>query len=920
MISLAEIKRLDNRSAVERIIAGRYGGDVEILLKEFDGGLNYLLRSDLKKAELYLKAAAVCYSYLPAKNKPRYFSMEARLRLWTGDYKTALKKYVLARRLFASNRDFANVARVGRGLMDVYMYLGKYPEALETGRKSLNYFRRRGSTVDVGQMLNNIGNVYHRMDRNRMALRYYDGARRLFEKEGGLALAIVEYNRANIFANLNQIKKATALYLVVSEIYHKADMAIAAAQTRYSLAYLYFLQDRYTEALKTFEEVYNAFTKRGDLKSATMTQLDLVEINLQLNQYGSVVMMGEALIGRFEKLGMRYEQAKAAFFVAQAKIMLGDFKPALVSLGTAERLFKREQNKLWLGMVSDARSRIYIATGQYAPARQNSLAAGRLFKAGGDERRSRDTEIRQLEILAKAGRQNQILKKNEALKKKKLFGYQHYHLNYLMGDYYFSLEDYATALKYFRAAVENVEKMIAGLYHDEIRFFFLLDKFDCYLMTVECLLKLNRVKESFLYHLKGLATVNQRSSVPPKLKAEVPAKLLATRERLRAALKKMTGIPRTGQRTASEKPSYFATEQKLWSNEKRIRSILYPDGEPVLTVLSGAAHLEDWLEADETVVNFIKTAGQTGAFCAASGRTDYVPFETTPVELEILLRKLHFVFEKAVFGLRDVERNRDVIDFCLREIHNMIFKPLQPFIKGKKLIIISDGFFSQIPFTALRDENGACLKDRYEIRTIVNPDDLRLREKQPVSLGQCRNAVFAVTSGYLPSITVEGQQIKNSFEDARLYIDSDADCRNLREELSLCDGFVHIATHASRSSENPLFSRILMSDGPFFPFDLFGSGLKARLVTLSGCQTAAPGLYYGNSFSLAKAFYQAGSRYVLASLWPVSDKLSMQFMIYFYQYLKHDGDISRSYNRAIDKLTEVTNNPAFWSSFILLGM
>ncbi len=106
----------------------------------------------------------------------------------------------------------------------------------------------------------------------------------------------------------------------------------------------------------------------------------------------------------------------------------------------------------------------------------------------------------------------------------------------------------------------------------------------------------------------------------------------------------------------------------------------------------------------------------------------------------------------------------------------------------------------------------------------------------------------------------------------------------------------------------------------FFPFDLLRTGVAAELVTLSGCQTAAPGLYYGNSFSLAKAFYQAGSRYVLATLWPVSDRLTEIFMSEFYMQLKQTGSPTRAYADALRQLQTATDHPASWAAFVLIGV
>ncbi|MBD3218970.1 MAG: CHAT domain-containing protein, partial [candidate division Zixibacteria bacterium] len=181
-------------------------------------------------------------------------------------------------------------------------------------------------------------------------------------------------------------------------------------------------------------------------------------------------------------------------------------------------------------------------------------------------------------------------------------------------------------------------------------------------------------------------------------------------------------------------------------------------------------------------------------------------------------------------------------------------------------------------------------------------------------------AIFAPENSSLPLINIEGKKIREHFKNAELFEEGRASCGNLQEALGSTEGFVHIAAHASRSSENPLFSRIIMDDGPFFPFDLFGATVNSTLITLSGCQTAAPGVFYGNSFSLAKAFYQSGARYVLASLWPVSDKISVVFMDEFYRALAEEGDIFAAYHQALKKTRNLNLNPAFWSPFVLLGI
>ena len=55
-------------------------------------------------------------------------------------------------------------------------------------------------------------------------------------------------------------------------------MELAENQAYYSIAYLNYLADRYTEALTTFERVYESFSDLGDVKSAAITQLDMMEV------------------------------------------------------------------------------------------------------------------------------------------------------------------------------------------------------------------------------------------------------------------------------------------------------------------------------------------------------------------------------------------------------------------------------------------------------------------------------------------------------------------------------------------------------------------------------------------------------------------------------------------------------------------
>ncbi len=919
MITRSDLEKLRNRSDLERFLDKNYESDIAAFLKDLDKSINSLFRTNLKDASALADSSEKVFKYLPEKYYPRYLTVRGRIENWSGNHRQALKHYEKARNLLLQQGDREAVARLGKGLIDIYTYLGKYDSALEVGKYSLSYYRRHNRRQDVGQVLNNIGNIYHRQDNNRQALNYYNKARDKFSEAGGIPLAIVEFNRANIYANMNHLGEAEKLYSESARLYRGSGMDIAETQADYARAYLSYLDDRYTKAIKIFDNVHDKLSSLGDYKKAAVAELDMVEINIHLNQYGSAIMSADKIIPEFDRLDMPYEKAKVAYFAAEAHYKLGDYEKASKRLKQADRIFNREKNNLWMGMVQILKSRLLSARKQHKRSIEAAREAISYFKASKDERRLIDAETAFAEAMMKSGQTGPAVKEARKLLKRKPAGYQLYYIYYLTGRCYYIEKDYDKAIEPLKKAADTAEKMLAGLYPDEIRAFFAADKYDCYRLLVDCMIRADRVDQSYLTNLSALSLINSRMVTAEPQEKQVPAELIRARDQLRAALKKLNQTPGGEFRSVSEQQKdYYRLEKKLWATERKIRSHVYPENVPS-TFDYRHPDPEKISKTDFTIINYFMTESRLGAFCTYQGKTDFIDLGLETSELEIILRKLHFVFEGAVFSLRDNGSTKHISREILNKIYKIIFEKLEPSIVGNNIVIIAEGILGQVPYHALLNNDGRYLKDRFQINLIVDPIDLENRVSPHISPKKAA-AVFAVASGVYPAIDEEAAQIAKIWGKTKVYSGEEADHKTLLGQLGSGNGFVHIAAHAARSSENPLFSKILLGDGPFFPFDLFQTGINCDLVTLSGCQTAAPGLYYGNSFSLAKAFYQAGSRFVIASLWPVADKLSMHFMVEFYKSLKSEKDINKAYRSALNHTFEITDNPAFWGAFMLLGL
>src|ERR1035437_10974971 len=71
---------------------------------------------------------------------------------------------------------------------------------------------------------------------------------------------------------------------------------------------------------------------------------------------------------------------------------------------------------------------------------------------------------------------------------------------------------------------------------------------------------------------------------------------------------------------------------------------------------------------------------------------------------------------------------------------------------------------------------------------------------------------------------------------------------------------------------------------------------------------------------MAKAFFEAGARSIVVSLWEVNDKYTSKLMTSFYRKLNDGMDKSEALRQAkIEFIKENSPNPYYWGAFVLSG-
>lgn len=141
-------------------------------------------------------------------------------------------------------------------------------------------------------------------------------------------------------------------------------------------------------------------------------------------------------------------------------------------------------------------------------------------------------------------------------------------------------------------------------------------------------------------------------------------------------------------------------------------------------------------------------------------------------------------------------------------------------------------------------------------------------------------------------------------------------------------GIIHFACHGYVDEIDPLGTALVLTAGPSAGEDgylrteeIAGLETDADLVVLSSCRSASGLLENGEGIlSVARPFFFAGARSVLATLWPIYDRSTAEFMGEFYRHLAKGQEQSEALRNAkITMIRSSRTHPFFWAGYVLSG-
>ena len=287
--------------------------------------------------------------------------------------------------------------------------------------------------------------------------------------------------------------------------------------------------------------------------------------------------------------------------------------------------------------------------------------------------------------------------------------------------------------------------------------------------------------------------------------------------------------------------------------------------------------------------------------------------------------------EKYIYLIRRYSENKNKFNIdilaILHSLYNLLIKPIEQFLVNQdNIIIVPHNLLHFIPFGALFDGGRFMIeKDftlSYQISSGIYYVLNSLKRKRMTS---CLSVASKGTKIMPLHFSEDGaKEIARLYSPHSKFLSTDENAlMTLNKYFNQKYDIIHLIGHhfemgylsdLNLCSENNKNIKLSFNN-------IAGLNLNATLVSFPNCQSALGSITLADEIiNLYRAFFMAGAKSVLASLWNVSDHIGSIFSRYFFVNLKeHSLSKSMALKKAQLSLKEEYEDPSIWAPFILVG-
>ncbi len=819
----------------------------------------------------------------------------------------------------------------------IYENFGDIPKAVDLWYRSADLRRKAGEKYPLAITLNNLGTTLNDIGENEKALPLLEEALALrIETKDRLGESNARGNLGLLYFRWNEYDKALTYYQQALDIRREIKNRAGEATSYVTLGNLYLARGELQRAL---EHHIQALKIREELKSLAGQADAHGAIGLDYLSAGEYTRARE----HWERASALYTQTGAKLAVASAQHNLGRIALATGDIPAAEKLFQQALQTRRAGGAKIGETMTLAALCETrllqndpagaAPFAQQGVAVARSIQ-------SRASLAANLQCLARASGQPQALLR-EALQLFREIGTpdeQSKTLALLAA----TASDDNEALRLIEESAQIADSLRGAVASSNLRATFRAARADRVDLHTAILMRLGHTERAFntAERARARSLIEMMSEARSELRQDLPPAQADREEKLIGAIASVQrllfrpNLPAARRRQLETELAAAEREFELFQIELRRAGNRYAAGlySPVATAASiraelapGAGLLSFSLGPKSSYAWLLTSKGITAAVLPPRA------------EIEARVEAFRKIAAQPVHSLT-ARASRVRLEAEAAALSKLLLAPLSTPLAGiRELAIVPDGTLAYLPFEALAlppnarvhyaPSASALAALRERPRTAPAASLLALADPaytEPPSILAQRSFDFS----RLPHTRAEVEAIRPLFPANRVFLGADADEQAFKSAPLAQYQYIHLAAHGYFDEQNPARSGIVLSPGPnedgiLQAHEVMRLRLNADAVTLSACQTGLGKLLAGEGVqSLSRAFFYAGARSVVVSLWNVNDAATAALMKEFYSHLTRGTPRHEALRLAKLSLRRSSqwNHPHFWAPFVLTGL
>lgn len=858
----------------------------------------------------------------------------AQIAAERGELHDALELIARARAGWDASGDAVAAMRTDLGRMHVLDDLGRHHEAVDVGERLIVEIDglpapESGESARLTRLIRahavkNLGVAYGLVGRHAEALDAYARA-----ESDYLALGMLEEtalplaNRGVELMALGRPAEALEDFDRAIQIFTRSGDRVFAAQCQGDAAQAHRQLGQVGEALTLLELARQTLDGLGVVTEAARLRLALAETYLALGLWSEAREAAEAAAEATASSGLSHDEAMARFLVALAELALDHCEVALSELDLATELFMQVEDRQYLARVRLARAEAAARLGHAELARQELEQCEKELLDGGWAVPLVWARLWQADLAEDPAAVASRLEDLSGLVASLGLAELSYEYELRVGRLHRAHGRLAVAEQHLRRAIDQMARAAGAIPDHALLTAFRADRSRAHTELVGLLLERGRPADLVE---AGLVADDIRAQTLTDLLTQAAGRgpvLSAAGRDLGEAFAELSALYLEEQRAGRDEGIDLARiEERTEVLERRVNTLRlrhldvveHHDATSVATrpprpqrVCSPTVAFH--VGSDEELLAFVHLAGETvvrrlpGSLSSVHELMDDLDDQWSRIAITLGLDLGH---SHAL-----LRTTRDT----LRELYTTLLEPVIDLLADEddRLCIVPDGRMGAVPFPALFDGEHH-LVDRWAITTAPT----LVPEDRPDLAGRAVGSatVVAVADEYAPAMDEEARLVVDLLPAATLLSGPDATVAEFSRSVTGRD-LVHVACHGVYRPENPLFSRLRLTDRWMTSAEIVQLDLRGALVVLSACESGTHGRS-AEPVGLGWSFLAAGAAGVLVSHWPVDDAATATLMSTLYGHLAQGVSPDRALRLAQLHAAESQPHPFYWGAFSYL--